>query len=750
MRQLPRKGKGFIRPLAIFLLSSFGFGLELYGQGGGRFAISTNLSPSAQLLLSSYKASAYQKIYYKNAANISTSTLVYGLLKVDLNKVNESRLERLGATIKSQIDDIWSISIPIDQLQLLVKEKGIIYFDADIPISTKLDTASVASFADRKLFRRLGLAGIDGRGVVVGIVDTGFDYTNPTFLDSSGVNRIISVWDQNLSGTPPRNFSYGAELSGNSILNRQGTDSPYGTHGTHILSIAAAGEVAGGLAGIAPKSDIVLVSYKNPSSSEYASTSLSGVLDGIRYIYEKATQQHKAAVVNLSLGYHMGPHDGTSLFDQACDKLVGEGRILVGAAGNEGLRKVHLGLSFTVEDTAFRTIAGLGPSFGTSIDSWGEINHRYCIIVSLYDKSTGRDISSSPPICTSDTTTTAVRLRGSDGYYAAINALPCSSSPLNMKPRIAIYASNPTANLLKITVYSPNKKRQHVDLWNDAYGYAASFYSQGISGYKDGDSTISVSEIGGTGMRIISVGAYTTRNSYTNISGKRQSIPYYSSVGNLAPYSSKGPTIDGRIKPDITAPGNGVVAALSSYDSYYTPESYNAVKKSENGGRVYLYGLLQGTSMAAPVVTGTIALLLQQNSRLTPEDIKMLLSNGAIKDRVTHLNASGYNNSWGAGKVSALGALKQLIGDNLAQKTTDSGPMECWQIGSTFDGFIDIHCKETNELKIKVFDVQGHPVYTDLVFGNKIVNLSFLKNGLYLIKGYSQNGVGTCKLIVKR
>lgn len=710
-------------------------------------------SPSAMMALQSVKRQDTTAKSFTKATLLDLSpkgAFIRGIAKVKRGSLSEAKLEQLGVEVTNKIDDIWTLRVPLRSLEALSTIEGITYFEADMPISPKLDTAAIASKASRGLFSSLSIGKYDGRNVIVGIVDSGFDYSHPSFKDSTGKSRIKVAWDQTMAGNAPAGYDYGHEFSGDEAYESLKTDNQFGTHGTHVLGIAAGGSFGKPFVGMAPASDIVLVSYRSPRlNDEYMSTSLSGVLDGVSYVFKKADELQKPAVVNLSLGFHMGPHDGTSLFDQACDKLVGPGKILVGAAGNEGARKLHLQLGFTPTDTLFRTFAALGSSTFTSIDSWGEISKSYCIEVALFNRTSGSDASKTPRICTNEVSFNSVAIYGSDGKSASVSIYASPASPVNQRPRITIYANNQSANLLKLVVSTKNKEAQIVNLWNDAYGYSSNFNSLGLAGYVDGSSTISIGEIGGTGKRIITVGAYTTKNSYKSAAGNSQKIPFYTPVGDIAPFSSRGPTVDGRIKPDLCAPGNGVVSTINSYNDVYNISSSTIVMGKEASSRQYVFGLLQGTSMAAPIATGIVALLLQENPQLTPEEVKQHLANGAVRDSKTTLKSTGANNLWGAGKISATGALSSVLGKDVTQIINpDNSLISCKLYNSRLDGMIDVTSKVDDEVTLKVYDLRGKIVYTDRFKYRVVVDLTRLTNGIYIIRGTTATMKGSSKIII--
>ena len=233
--------------------------------------------------------------------------------------------------------------------------------------------------------------GYDGTGVVVGIIDIGFEYGHPAFYSADGATyRVKRVWDQNAtSGTAPAGYSYGRELTTQSTILAARYSQTDETHGTHVAGIAAGcgGSTTQTAAyrGMAPGADIVLVA---------TTMNNSGVLDGINYIRSYAASQQKPCVINMSIGSHVGPHDGTSAFDRACDEYLTsrpDSLILVGAAGNEGLDNLHVSKLFPGTDSLLYTFLDfVDPASGQCvIDIWGAPNVPFQAGLAVVNTTTG-------------------------------------------------------------------------------------------------------------------------------------------------------------------------------------------------------------------------------------------------------------------------------------------------------------------------------------------------------------------------
>ena len=521
-----------------------------------------------------------------------------------------------------------------------------------------------------------------GQGVVVGIIDYGFDYTHPAFrtADLSGV-RISRVWEQGASitevagGHHPEGYDYGVELSdAASILDAWG-DQKNNSHGTHVACIAAGQNVAATgtdcpYYGIAPEADIVLVSYYDAMKEDY-----SNILDAIRYVFDYATSVGKPAVVNISMGTHVGPHDGTSLFDQQIGGLVGEGRVVVASAGNSGYNRCHISQTFTgASDESLLTLVeaqknASGSLYKTGeIDLWGDEGMQFGIAFQTVSTSTtkagdvaqatdtlwaGEDVEAQT--CTRELAF-STSASASKAVKMSIKTEVCS---LNHRPHIYVDFGDDglgARNNYAVALQVVSRSAGSVHAWaTDSQIQFGTKDNMTALGYREGDSDYSITEIGGTSPDVISVGAYCCR--------EHSEVPIATYdwndevVGDVCSFSSYGPTLDGRQKPDVVAPGAYVASAFSSNDAYHTyyPSAQNLVWE----GATYYYNYDAGTSMAAPCMAGIVALWLQADPTLTPSRIRQLLAETAVNDDFTLAAPAKV----GAGKVDAEQGMLRLLAE---------------------------------------------------------------------------------------
>jgi subtilisin family serine protease len=247
-----------------------------------------------------------------------------------------------------------------------------------------------------------------------------------------------------------------------------------------------------------------------------------------------------------------------------------------------------------------------------------------------------------------------------------------------------------------------------------------------------GDNLFTITEPG-NGSGIITVGAYNS-----------SVLP----DGAIADFSSRGPTVDLRLKPLITAPGNRITSSLNNFDANY--QSGGAYWSDVNfSGVGNYYGLMEGTSMAAPAVTGIIALWQQAYPYLSFNDIVAIIGNTSITDSNTGTGTSIPNVTWGYGKINALAGM-QLIEQSLNLDNFDNtnnfvlypNPTTSKIFVTSNEKFVDVEIYNT--IGQKVFSQ-----YLGTILNNQELDLSNLSQGTYIVKFNGELNTKSVKVIKK-
>ncbi|HDQ46163.1 MAG TPA: T9SS type A sorting domain-containing protein [bacterium] len=576
---------------------------------------------------------------------------VRALIRIEASSFSDAELEAIGVRLDRRCGDIASVTIPLSALTDLDAIPSILRVDIDTPVRKRLDRAGSDVRVDRVHDGTSWPFPRRGDGVIIGVIDDGFDYTHPVFRDQDGALRILSAWDQrSRSGPHPAGFSYGSEWKTADALLNQSHDSPdgdeYGTHGTHVASIACgrAADTGSRYQGMAPDAGLVLVSLGGGAAS---------IFDAIEYIHAVADREGKPAVINMSLGSHTGPHDGTSILDRYFDRKAGPGKILVGSAGNEGNADLHLSHVFSGDTIG--TAPGLYRENGTEsglIEIWGAPDIPVSVAAGLFDEATGQMVYQGGFTSSEiDRAFQSTYRLPSSGDEFRIDGGAVRRDSYNTRPNIQIEITNATEYTAVIAV-TASEGTAH--LWNTSEEPFSDLDFPGL--FRQGDNLYSVGEVGGTAKRVISVGAYVTRIEYESIDGWTYRVGEEADLHKLATFSSRGPTVDGRVKPDIAAPGQVLIAAASSQSQGVLEEEI--AEKLQNRWPLAAYG---GTSMAAPVVTGIVALMLEADPSLGPSDILSVLKRTARRDAWTGVIPSGGSTLWGAGKIDALESVRDAV-----------------------------------------------------------------------------------------
>lgn len=734
------------------------------------FAQKPKLSPQTKLFLMQSekvgKTTPLQGYVYKLGAN----NTVYISALIKAGSVTEASLTAMGAKVGTKAGDIWTVQVPLTSVNTFVNTDGISYIQFDEPVFSTMDTARVKTHADSVH------AGINlpmpysGKDVVVGIIDAGFDYTQVSLLDTLGSTlRVKKIWEQKKPGNPPSGYFYGNELSTPASMFTAETDAYHFSHGAHVAGIAAGSGFGGDPShrryrGMAYESDLVLVGI-TPAAEQWTSTGMTDIIDGMNYIFNYAAVQGKPAVANLSWGCTVGPHDGTSLFSQACDNLTGPGKIFVCSAGNNGQNLVHFNRTFNSPDTLIKTVLSL-PLVGTEkrawLDAWGEVGNSFCLQASLNDGVT--TLNTIGAYCTGDSSYGAYMryLIGQNGDTCFFTIVT-DSATYNDKPRVFVDIYNKTNNMVLISLTADVGT---VHMWTgyvkDKTGYYGGFQQYpGITPILPGNTDLTVGDMAST-VSAIAVGAYASKNIFTNISGNTVSYTGYVAKGNIAPFSSRGPTVDGRTKPDITGPGLVLGSSVSSYDTNFalvTSSGYEDVVSSylHTNGRTYQNAMLMGTSMSSPAVAGIVALMLQVHPTLTPAQAITVIKETAILDNFTGTIPPQGSNIWGFGKINAYQAVLRVL-ETLGIKTlaTQGEKLNCILYPNPSKGNynIDYASAKNETVKLEVFNISGAKIIArdwNVTPGSNStsINMQQVPKGVYFTKLTSLTGSVTIKMTIE-
>lgn len=503
-----------------------------------------------------------------------------------------------------------------------------------------------------------------GKGVVVGVIDSGIDWRHGAFRTADGKSRVLAVWDQAAQGPIPGTVAgpNGLGVIYNDFSHpEKGPNLDTGGHGTHVSGIAAGNGrpaccCAGGgtYVGIAPEASIVVVRHATVPGQELGeSVTLISALD---FIFNVAANG-KPAVVNISLGQNRGPHDGTSGVEAAINTFIAghTSRAIVVSAGNGG---DATGSSKTTDDQLhtsgtvpgnnhveieFNIVEGQNDRDAT-LDLWYQRAGTLNLTLTANDGSTSGVVAHGanwPPAAHP-----GVKNLATAAIHSTVN------SPLGRDNNFRITLGRlpsgmiPTGNGWKIRLDNPNAAPVTFHCWSERGKRPPQFLPQ--VNPPDGkiratsDSTLTVPA---TAREAIVVANHQNKTDCCNCSPKSDIDPT-SSRGPIARVDAAQPND----KPDIAAPGLEITAPKA--DACTLPGNCCSCLPD---ACCCLYVSESGTSMAAPHVAGTIALMLEKNPGLNKEFILKHLQNKAKP-----APAGGTKEIWGAGKLDAAAAVDDV------------------------------------------------------------------------------------------
>lgn len=572
----------------------------------------------------------------------STPTMQRLILKCTDAEAVTQRIAAAGYEVTA-IDAVTATAcVPVSYIYTLGGMQEVLYMNAEQQLTPYISTARTTTKADAVLAGEGLETPFTGRGVIIGVIDQSFEYRHRAFLDAEGTPRTLAVWNRRSSlNRPSTNIPSGG-------------DGYAGGHATHVTNIACGSMIDGSnLHGMAPEADIVMISSTFNDAE---------VLEDAKYIRDFATEAGKPFVINMSFGGHVGPHDGTTTYCRAMDNLAGAGGILVAAMGNDGNEKIHASYTFSYDDEEVNIYVKDDGQSANYVNIWNQT------------ADSALHITVSPFLYN---TTTKARDYKNAAFWSSCGYVKTGIEPNNKKQYYSVYADmstmrgSETKYILGITISGDTDNTFHA--WSQS-NYGQFYKPLGAPTPVTPDNLYTVGEGAATINRAIAVGSYNAgSNKFVNlVDGKTYSF----TSGNLATkgavsgFSNRGPFLGTALKPMVVAPGAVVNSALNGKASDFSATDVNQciTEMVTYGTGKYYYGIKTGTSMASPAVAGIVALWLQANPELTPEDIETIISQTAIRDSYT--GSAETDEKRGYGKIDAYEGLK------LALKMAETGISE--------------------------------------------------------------------------
>lgn len=523
------------------------------------------------------------------------------------------------------------------------------------PRALQMDRA-VASITLPTAVQRFG---VDGSGVVLGFVDTGIDVEHPAFRKPDGSTRVrwLLAYDQAPRGVHAAleeefGCSYYQDCAvfdaadiDQALAGALPSELPRDRigHGTHLAGIAAGADET--FPGVAPAAELVVVQ----GDGGVGSVQDARIVEGVRFIFDRAAEMGAPAVANLSLGSSLGAHDGTSLLERTLSTLAtGPGRIIVVAAGNDGGLYSSTSAKYpspigghtevTVPEGSEARVPLIIPDPGGTIRDalvyvWLSFSKGDRVSVALSKKEAFR----TNPVAPGQTMARrSGDVRDSGNYEFVIANEVDRGLDVGLGENNAVFAVAGDwdgGSEFELVLTGSGTAR----LWVESFaglGPGSGFPGVMVPRARGGGSVT----IPASSPEMISVGASVNRAVWTDHTGEMVDMPL-GPDGTRAFFSGSGPNQLGGLRPDLIAPGGNIASAMSQFAdprgdpaslSQFAAQGSCEVPAAECFVIDDLHGVSSGTSMAAPVVSGAVALLLQREPQLEQRQVQSLLRAGTV------------------------------------------------------------------------------------------------------------------------
>lgn len=678
----------------------------------------------------------------------------YTMAFIKVEGDGEQLLRNENCKVWARWGNVYVASIPMGSVARLSLHPDVVRIEANQSQSCLMDSAIIQTNAIPAYEGRSLPQAFTGKGVVMGIMDIGFDLTHPNFYNSQMSDyRIKALWDQLYPETDEgSDLPVGREFVGEKSLLAIGRslDGKTETHGTHTLGIAAGsgGEgvpqsLPGKYHGMAYESDICLVANLTSYNHEYVDSARYDLYTyatdalGFKYIFDYADKVGEPCVVSFSEGSREDFSEENVLFEEVLDSLTSiPGHIIVSSAGNNNLSTY----SYAHKPAGVESAGFFSWKWGRHlIYHIAKSKNPFTFRNTFYYGTSPQvlEVSTAEVLATPDSTyTTSCEVNG-EKYLLTIGAYKSflDKDEVCYDWLVQTEDSNPNPHLGK----NPEISFQMIDKEADVEVYQRIgdiCHSNTDPKLNAGEASHNVN-VPASLKSVICVGSTVNHTYSVDTQGEKQNV-VGSPIGSWASYSSVGPSASGLTKPDVMAPGTNVISSYSSYYEENNPDNDDVVKSDvarfKYQNRTYAWNSNTGTSMASPVVGGAVALWLQANPTLTRQDVLDII---AKTSRPLDTERDVPNNQWGYGLVDVYGGLLAALRVDGISGVSHHQPRQA-QVGWVGDVLsLQLDQQAEHGFAVSLYNTAGIKLLTKTMEKgecNYAIDLSAFPAGIYIVQ----------------
>ena len=686
--------------------------LALLLMGGGSMMAQNKLSP----MVSSYVQQA--KTRRAAAAEEQKPGLFMVRVQPNANPDEVSgQIAGMGAEVKAAMGWMLMVAATAEQLPEIARLEGVLNIAKGTKPLLKLDKSRQVTHADEVqngTGEQLPQA-YNGEGVIIGVIDSGFDCTHPVFKDENGNLRIKAVYMSGMTYTEGKGKKAvidGKEVDGSlfdtpdMILDTLQLKQTNTFHGVHVAGCAAASPVAnvkgtagGSLAGIAPKAELIFSdTYADEQQNkkyEGSTTNVEvlNVINAMNYMEEYAKKAGKPMIVTMSMNTAAGPHDGTSAESLAYKYFCDKGNIMTIATGNEGGENCHVHKTI---DANHPLKVLFSRSNEYSVINYLLTNKPAKIRIFLYDIAKKTEVAttntydlengiSSKAVISKDgeeadkdelSKDLLKLMKDGDGksrYYNSGGALAVKNGIGETQDPKGGTRQLTTTTIQAIGLMMSSDIRFGVEMTADESIEQRAWINsdngcefEDAEGFDKGSADVSVGDLCTTGVPI-SVGSWSANNLIVSEPGEKPTTDAKETVGNISRYTSYGIDYAGHQHPFVVTPGHCIYSASNSFmddefNDVIADQNFSNQFKGQTTPRSYRWVKSNGTSMATPIAAGIIALWLQaahdKGITLTIDKVKEIIEHSTDTDEFTQ--KAGIRA--GHGKLNAYKGILYVLG----------------------------------------------------------------------------------------